>query len=822
LPLLISVSILLPVELASSNPNVSEENRVVDDVVAAFDQLTFQGEWLGFHMGPAPDTTPNALFTDVTEHFQGIARSPHTGIPPILYVTRSGNKNNPDYYGSLMVVQMNSRPQNGERLRSNRLSKADETVDTVPPSMDRCIKNIPFSDYGHIGGIQMVGDILAVALEDKVDNPALPEGKVIFYDCSNPTNPVKLSYEITSNHKIGVIGITKLPDGHFLLVMSWGDSKDLDFYRSNKESFFEDGFSFGWPVSSISEDYLNYLEDFGYWEFGFNSPQSLNFVNQKDGRVFLIGSRNSLDSAPILNGQDQMYLWEVLDFDENEEPTIVGWRGEVHKKLACAGVAGGNADIQANFKASGGVYISPSGELLYYSTSHWNNGPDDTAKMAELRNYLVSRTLTCGPQFRENHLGGPYDIPEGSTVDLTGTVSYFIKPWVTMYQHDGGNFGDSWSVTMDYEDQNLDNYNDFPELDGYYNQIGWFKDGFNDAMTSFVWCGPPGSILRIYDDDNYQTDGDAGYLECIGTGSAVLVNYILNLPAGVSWLGDEISEDDFNDQATSAKIFWTPASQPYSWDLDNDGDFSDAYGPTATFNGIEGPSTNPVSMKYRYSSTSEEGAVVMTEVNVYNVAPTASIDSMIQPNSHFILPNVHTLEFTGSFTDPGALDTHTAEWDFGDGTVVPGTVNEENVAPDSTGTATASHVYSDPGTYTVTLTITDDDGGVDTDTMEVTVLSADEVNDLLNDYIQDLSSSDFKGNPNQRKKALDNMFNAVEDMLEDEEWNGAIHALTNNIRTKADGSVDGKPGDDWITNSAEQQEICTMIDDLVAYLQTLL
>jgi len=80
--------------VASAGNDISEENLALDNVTLAFDQLTFQGEWLGFHMGPAPDTYP----PPGPEHFQGIARSPRTGIPPIFYVTRSGNKDNSDYY----------------------------------------------------------------------------------------------------------------------------------------------------------------------------------------------------------------------------------------------------------------------------------------------------------------------------------------------------------------------------------------------------------------------------------------------------------------------------------------------------------------------------------------------------------------------------------------------------------------------------------------------------------------------------------------------------------------------------------------------------
>jgi len=214
--------------------------------------------------------------------------------------------------------------------------------------------------------------------------------------------------------------------------------------------------------------------------------------------------------------------------------------------------------------------------------------------------------------------------------------------------------------------------------------------------------------------------------------------------------------------------------------------------------------------------------VSMVTVTVNNVAPTASIDSMDQPNPQFILPIVHTLTFTGSFGNPGWLDTHTAMWDFGDGTVVPGTLTEENVEPDATGTTTADHVYSAPGTYTVTLTVTDDDGGVGTDTWQVVVLGAQEAKDDINEYIQSLPDTAFDGNPVQRRKAFDNKFAAIDDMLEDEEYKGAIQDLRDNIRGKTDGFVDGNPKNDWILDVTAQQEICMKIDDLIAYLETFL
>ncbi len=72
------------------------------------------------------------------------------------------------------------------------------------------------------------------------------------------------------------------------------------------------------------------------------------------------------------------------------------------------------------------------------------------------------------------------------------------------------------------------------------------------------------------------------------------------------------------------------------------------------------------------------------------------------------------VSFSGSYNDAGNADTHIVEWDFGD----------SSIASDS---LTPSHVYADNGEYTVTLTVTDDDGGIGTDTLTVTVNNVDPV-----------------------------------------------------------------------------------------------
>lgn len=125
-----------------------------------------------------------------------------------------------------------------------------------------------------------------------------------------------------------------------------------------------------------------------------------------------------------------------------------------------------------------------------------------------------------------------------------------------------------------------------------------------------------------------------------------------------------------------------------------------------------------------------------------------------------------------------------------------------------------------PGLYKVTVRVEDTNGGHDESYKYVKI---EPTWQFINNYIQGLPSSAFN-NPklaDVRKNALSNKFNAIRKQIENSEYEEAIDKLQIDIRTKADGSVDGNPDNDWITDAEVQKEICKMIDDLVTYLETL-
>jgi len=202
------------------------------------------------------------------------------------------------------------------------------------------------------------------------------------------------------------------------------------------------------------------------------------------------------------------------------------------------------------------------------------------------------------------------------------------------------------------------------------------------------------------------------------------------------------------------------------------------------------------------------------DVVVNNLAPSASIDSVEQPDPYIILPVVHELTFNGSFADTGTQDTHTAVWDWGDGSSAAATVNEAS----GSGTVSGRHTFQAPGTYTVTLRVTDDDTAPATATRTVTVLSADQATTSLCSYVAGLPNSAFAKVASQRRSALVSKLNLAVQAIKAGSYQGAVSSLTSDVRAKADGIG----SDDWVINPGARVAICRMIDGTCAYMKTLI
>ncbi|MGI6414698.1 MAG: PKD domain-containing protein [Thermoguttaceae bacterium] len=110
-------------------------------------------------------------------------------------------------------------------------------------------------------------------------------------------------------------------------------------------------------------------------------------------------------------------------------------------------------------------------------------------------------------------------------------------------------------------------------------------------------------------------------------------------------------------------------------------------------------------------TVTDDDGVTMSDtvvVHVNNVSPAVNL------GADAVLDEGATISSNGSFTDPGA-DTWTATVDYGDGS------GEQPLGLNPDKTFVLSHLYLNSGTYTVTVTVADDEGDLGSDTLAVTV-----------------------------------------------------------------------------------------------------
>lgn len=443
-----------------------DDNPRVADVVAAVASTKHHGEAMGLWPDGARPTSWTA-----PNHYQGIARSHAPGIP-FLYISQSGDGGEPDsgdYYGSVLIAAMESRNQRGERFRSNRLDYDFDTEHTDPPSLDRGVTRIDFNtgflNYEHAGGMAVIGDVLVIPLEGPRGQS--PASSIAFYDISVPNAPVLLHQHYMTHSKAGVVAITKLPDGRYLMLIGaendgerfWGCTSNVTSLRDPALHFTEDftweagendfGGGFSWPQQVFPCE-------------GKTSYQNLTFVTQRsDGQLYLIGTTKRGSCAlPYGLGDDWMDIFRV-DYTYPASLRLVAQAGKhLYTEWQHAGFNG-------NLIAGGGVHVTPSGQVLLYACNHSNsfqppfNLPGDPLFMTEFRIGPVTQAVTCGPS------------------------SVYIELF------DDRNLSDR-SIIYEYDDRYLENWGDLGEI-----------DGFNDKASSIRWCAPTGTCIRFHENPDW-------------------------------------------------------------------------------------------------------------------------------------------------------------------------------------------------------------------------------------------------------------------------------------------------------------------------------
>lgn len=774
--------------------------RFLPDVVGQFQALSDRPEPLGLD----PTTTPDP---STCKHYQSVVRVQGADGTPFLLMTRSGNL--PDFgfsgtvcndspketgNGHLIVFRMGSRDKNGERLRSNRLAKGVHVNFTPPNPDDKATiyftivdgglvfgdgeGDVPAKGYQHPGGMQVIGNVLAMAVEhprpggseaecqdecalipssedcqrclnyERAPNPTM----VMFFNVSNPEDPQFLSQfalvdgDGQQRQVAGTVAITPLPDGHYLMTVTGGEHNPaLWFYRSTSTNLNDPNLSWnyvdGWfadtirpvfgrscaegsvPVEGLvclspDEQYLE--QDWPDGNDG-HTHQTLQFLRQQDinGTLYLAGARGKWGSdtstldlyrvdceTPLCEPGHDVKLKRIVTRDVTPFPNTGGMK-------------------IVSLAAASSFYVSPSGELIFYGTEHDNDGPDETVKVGEWRHKNVVRegSPTLLPTAKVN---GPYEVDEGSSVNLTGSATPPItKAWVQLFHATDLR---SHFPIVDFDDYQLDDFDDFSTFEFWPGPLP-FPFNHHNKFQSLSWFAPAGCSMVAVDRDS--AGGEQTLTLTPGT-------TIPQAAPNLALVSNDAGTDNMN-QRIDGVAFQNNCLQYYStpfnllWDLDLDGSY-ESTGSSITFNpNVDGPSQISVPVQAQHPAGGAS-AQTMAIVSVRNVAPSVTNLAVVDPLGRTVGSDVPFalvgLEYSiqGSFTDPGTQDHQTATLNLGDGATFPS--NEFDAFNDAFGGAMGQlqkrHVYSTPGTFAINLEVVDDDGGLTTATTSVRVVSLTE------------------------------------------------------------------------------------------------
>lgn len=281
----------------------------------------------------------------------------------------------------------------------------------------------------------------------------------------------------------------------------------------------------------------------------------------------------------------------------------------------------------------------------------------------------------------------------------------------------------------------------------------WSKFGVYDGRSGF---GITSAFDKIYLGGGYGWTGT-----CCTQGYSKHVDELLvpqNQPP-VSDAGLDIAESEGSQVLFSGFGSSDPDGVAdivsYNWDF-GDGQYGSGVSASHVYVD-DGTYTATLTVMDSAGHTASDSVVV----TVNNVAPVVGPLTPITA----VLPGV-TVSTSASYSDAGINDTHTASFDWGDGNNTEGVVGGGGVS--------GSHIYSTPGVYSVTLTVTDDGQASGTATTQVTILTTTQAMQNLVDLVETFNLQ--QGIANNLDAKLDAAMGALDDINANNDG-AAINAL---------------------------------------------
>jgi hypothetical protein len=666
----------------------------VPSVVDQFAALQSHADALAFTLPSSIPIDDTSLF----DHYQGVVRYPGAGSS-VFYVTQSDGEG-----GYLHTIQLSTRGTDGERLRSNLQYVGVDTEDARPSGVDRVRTSIRFDGsfqidgqtlrrYKHPGGMAIVDNILFVPMDSRTtSDPSLSGGvgAIVLFDLGNNgqwrTSPRPIQV-LPIAYKVDNLAVIK-HKGTYLIYTNGDGGEVTRVYRTSSTDLrspaltLNRGTTFSPSAHHVGPE----------WPTGSGGHQSSTFIRQSNSEnpsdndpIYMIATRMDGFAGNTFNGNDYADLYRVT-FDSIGQMQLE-WISTFQPTMRYS-----DGGTLGNFAAAGSAYVSPSGELLLYSTPHYDietfrvvSGSqrfdlvDDNVRIAEIGHRNMVRNIS--PLLKPSlQLPSLYRVHEGSTVLLRATGTVSASPWVELF--DDTNFGDR-SLKVAYVDRAMYELNEFDEL-----------DRFTDKASSVRWRLPVGMRVELFDDDNFSDT------KFVLEGNGLIRQY-----SNLGGFGDKTSSMRFVGSNPAENL-------TYDWDLDGDGIYGetgtnalrgDEVGQSPRFNaGIsDGPST--VVVYARVTDGTGASTTKSMTVQILNLAPTVSITGPDAGNVGV------RLSFQLTATDPSWADRR-AKFryvvDFGNGVV------REYVPKAANSSMTVSNTYTRQDLYVIRVTAIDKDGGV--------------------------------------------------------------------------------------------------------------
>lgn len=215
------------------------------------------------------------------------------------------------------------------------------------------------------------------------------------------------------------------------------------------------------------------------------------------------------------------------------------------------------------------------------------------------------------------------------------------------------------------------------------------KDGGEQTVSTEVYIDNVAPVVQF---DSAPAIDENGVVTLSGTitDPGTLDTFQLD----IDW-GDSLSTPNFESYLFNASVTGTQSFEFVHQYLDDN---------------PSGSSVDSYSISAIVSDNDRGVGSATTTVQVSNLAPTLTLDDITAKSD-----DGH-VSVAGVYADVGTLDTHTAIVDWGDGTA-PEPINLDELA----GTVSGSHEYTRGGVFPITVTLTDDDGGMTTATTAATV-----------------------------------------------------------------------------------------------------